>query len=920
MDTGEVKIHTLGICVGASTVSAVQLAYAEDDRAKAEEGGRVPSPAIVRRESRSHGGNPSRVLRDVLSCFDLSSTDRLVVTGRRFRHSVNLSSISEPEAVEQAYHYVKPPDISSPAIVSCGGETFMAYVLDGTGRIANVLTGNKCASGTGEFFLQQLKRMAVSVEDMAAWSNNIDPYLVSGRCSVFCKSDCTHAVNKGAPKERVVAGLCRMMAGKVLELVKHINQENIILVGGCANNRIMVDYLENRLPGLIVPDTAACFEALGAALWAGNHETAPFPGFDRLLQKGGKSFDSLPSLAEYKSMVGFKEGRRADASAGEKCVLGLDVGSTTTKAVLVRWDDNAILASVYLYTHGDPVAASRACYARLRDQIDHATGGRGVSIAGLGVCGSGRQIAGLHALTDGVVNEIIAHAEAAVYFDPDVDTLFEIGGQDAKYTYIKNGVPAAYAMNEACSAGTGSFLAESAEEVLGVPVSQIADTALAGDAPANFNDQCAAFIGSDIKRAVQEGVKHENIVAGLVYSICQNYINRVKGNRPVGAKIFMQGGVCYNHAVPRAMASVCGKPIVVPPEPGLMGAFGAALENKKRIRLGLLKEQEFDLAKLADREVEYKEAFVCKGGRENCDRACQIAVLELAGQTYPFGGACNRYYNQRKNIRFDVDGLDLVRQRERMIFREFASASTDENAAQDWRGRVGLSRSFMMASYYPFYNAFFRQLGYLPEPARFNAGNGADKCNAAFCYPAEQAHEYFFDLLRRRPPLDFIFTPRLRGIPGTDHQPESQTCPFVQAEPYYLSTTFRKKLDELKKNGTSVLQPYINMTNGLNEARKPLLDTARRMGSTGSDAKKAFAVALEQQRECFDRMRRTGKDLLKRLEKEPDSFAVVVFGRPYNAFVENANMGIPHKIATRGLPVLPFDFLPIEKEYSKEHM
>ena len=142
-----------------------------------------------------------------------------------------------------------------------------------------------------------------------------------------------------------------------------------------------------------------------------------------------------------------------------------------------------------------------------------------------------------------------------MHFDPEVDTIFEIGGQDAKYTYITNSVPSDYAMNEACSAGTGSFLEESAKESLGLEVTEIGKVAYQGRNPPNFNDQCAAFIGSDIKNAAQEGIPVEDIVAGLVYSICMNYSNRVKGNRPVGKKVFMQGGVCYNEAIPAAMAA-----------------------------------------------------------------------------------------------------------------------------------------------------------------------------------------------------------------------------------------------------------------------------------------------------------------------------------------------------------------------------
>jgi len=195
------------------------------------------------------------------------------------------------------------------------------------------------------------------------------------------------------------------------------------------------------------------------------------------------------------------------------------------------------------------------------------------------------------------------HATAAVYFDPQVDTIFEIGGQDAKYTYITNGVPSDYAMNEACSAGTGSFLEESAMESLGLDMEEISAVALKGEKPPNFNDQCAAFISSDIKNAIHEGIRHEDIVAGLVYAICMNYANRVKGNRPIGSKIFLQGGVCYNRAVPMAMASITGKPIIVPPEPGLMGAFGVALVVKKRIEAGMTAEKAFSLNPFSAKEV-----------------------------------------------------------------------------------------------------------------------------------------------------------------------------------------------------------------------------------------------------------------------------------------------------------------------------
>ena len=471
------------------------------------------------------------------------------------------------------------------------------------------------------------------------------------------------------------------------------------------------------------------------------------------------SFGTLPPLKDFTGRVEFKTIGRGDIRPGDECILGLDVGSTTTKAVLMRRSDSALLFSVYLRTNGDPVGASRECYRSLLTQVRQRVDPKAIRIAGLGVCGSGRQIAGLHALTDGVINEIIAHATAAVHFDPEVDTLFEIGGQDAKYTYLVNGVPSDYAMNEACSAGTGSFLEESAHETLGLKMEEIAAAALKGEQPPNFNDQCAAFIASDIKTVIQEGMDRDQIAAGLVYSICMNYTNRVKGNRPVGKKIFMQGGVCYNGAVPLAMAALIGKPIIVPPEPGLMGAFGVALEVEKRISAGMMAVKSFDLETLARREVVYGRSFICRGGKERCDRKCPIAMIEVEGKKYPFGGACNRYYNIRQELRCDTEGLDLVRVRQELVFTTCGAPPPAERDSRPARGRVGLNRSFLVNTYYPLYANFFGALGFeVVLPGRPDP-RGIDQCGAAFCYPVELAHGFFASLLDSGNALDYLFLP-----------------------------------------------------------------------------------------------------------------------------------------------------------------
>jgi predicted CoA-substrate-specific enzyme activase len=912
------KIRSLGLCLGASTVSA---ACVEEIFASSSSGDGPISDSIrlLDHQIYPHNGNPKKTLLSVLDQFAAYDFKRIAVTGRRFRHFVKLSSIPEPEAIEYAYQFIKPKSIDSPAIISAGGETFMVYVLNRLGQVSNVITGNKCASGTGEFFLQQLRRMDVSLSEAVQWSKTEKPYAVSGRCSVFCKSDCTHAINKGVPKSRVTAGLCRMMANKILELLKKVEKKNMMIVGGSTQNQMMMSFLKEEIPSLIVPESAPYFEALGAALWALANETKSFGQNDDLFNPKAASFKIHPPLRNASHQVTFKTLSFQTPQPGDVCIFGLDVGSTTTKAVLVRKSDNAILASIYKKTDGDPVGASRKCYQSISDQISNTLDPSTLNIEGLGVCGSGRQIAGLHAMTDGIINEIIAHATAAVHFDPDVDTIFEIGGQDAKYTYITAGVPSDYAMNEACSAGTGSFLEEAAYETLGITLEDIANKAIKGKNPPNFNDQCAAFISSDIKTAVHEGIGQQDIVAGLVYSICMNYNNRVKGNRPVGRKVFMQGGVCYNQAVPLAMAALSGKPIIVPPEPGLMGAYGAALEVKKRISLGLMKPQSYNLQELAHRQVQYDRSFSCTGGKEKCDRHCEINVVMINDKKFLFGGACNRYYNLRRHLKYDISGLNMVRKRENIIFKKYAGDLANTTTPTSL-GSIGINKSFMVNTLYPFYHNFFMHIGVNPVIPSEPSPKGIDCRNAAFCYPAELSHGFFDSLLKNNSRMNYIFLPHLRSIPAENGHTSSLLCPFAQGEPFYLKSAFKSALDAAAQKGTVVLTPLIDMKKDLSEAQAPLVDIALKIGVKLPVAESAFSQALDIQRRCNSEMKSTGRKLLVELESDPQRFSVVIFGRSYNAMVEESHMGIPYKFATRGIQVIPYDFLPIDEEKSISHM
>ncbi|MDR0720553.1 MAG: activase, partial [Treponema sp.] len=367
------------------------------------------------------------------------------------------------------------------------------------------------------------------------------------------KSDCTHRLNKReATKEDIVLSLSDVMAVKVIDFLKRakITSGRVVLAGGITLNRHIIRFIREKAPQIefIIPGSASVFEALGAAVLA-PLSGSPLPQADKLLKPNEIRFGALSALKDWANKVKTFEKPDGKVRAGRKYMLGVDGGSTTTKACLVDMESDEIAASHYGRTHGDPVKALKECLRIIQEKVVADTGGKKIDIRLVSTTGSSREILGVFLETPGVYNEIIAHAVGTTYFDSGVETIFEIGGQDAKYVLLKNGVPIDYAMNEACSAGTGSFLEESAAGDLSIhDAKDIGPIALNADSPLKFGEHCSAFINSDIRKAVQQGATKENITAGIACSIVSNYLNRVVGNRTIGGKIFLQGGVAKNPA------------------------------------------------------------------------------------------------------------------------------------------------------------------------------------------------------------------------------------------------------------------------------------------------------------------------------------------------------------------------------------
>jgi predicted CoA-substrate-specific enzyme activase len=872
-----------------------------------------------------------------------------LVTGNEGRFMFNVTGTLEPLCAEAALRGMSAEGGVPDAIVSMGGEDLIVYRLDGAGKIINSFSGNKCASGTGEFLKQQLARMDMTLADIEKVPDTAKVHPLSTRCSVFMKSDCTHRLNKReATKDDIVLSLSDVMAVKVIDFLKRakITRGRVVLAGGITLNRHIIRFIKEKAPEIefIIPDSAPVFEAFGAAVLAAE-SGSPLPHVSALLKANEIRFGTLQPLSKWKDKVKYFEKADCKVGAGRKYVLGVDGGSTTTKACLVDYETDEVAASHYGRTHGDPVKALKECLRIIGEKVACDTGGAEIDIALVATTGSSREILGVYLETPGVYNEIIAHSVGTTYFDREVETIFEIGGQDAKYVLLKNGVPIDYAMNEACSAGTGSFLEESASGDLSIKSApEIGPIALGADAPCKFGEHCSAFINSDIRKAVQQGASKENITAGIIGSIAANYLNRVVGNRTIGGKIFLQGGVAKNPAVPLAFAMMLDKEILVPPSPELSGCFGVALLAKRKCAEGLLSEKRVVIAELLEREIVYERVFKCG----SCENRCPIQVLLVGGNRYMFGGRCNKYTNMRKSVK-DVPVFDYVEKREKLLFEEFAAPREGSggkkgygvggmgSGGSDLKSQfapresggfqsdtpqtpnpkpqtppttkrsfvVGIPRAFSVHTLYPLYSWFFYELGIRTFLSEEVAHSGVARAESTYCFPAEIAHGAVQDCLDKG--ADYVLLPHFRDMPSYEKEVHANFCPITQALPYYIEKAF----PDIPKE--RFLPLIVSFKFGEEKALELFMQMTERLGIGAEETEAAFNIALTKQKEFFAACQKLGIEALREA-REAERPVIALLGRPYNAFTSEANMGIPRKFTTRGFSIVPFDILPFEDE------
>lgn len=545
------------------------------------------------------------------------------------------------------------------SVIEIGGEDSKLIILEkdpsnGHSRLVDFEMNSICAAGTGSFLDQQARRIGVPIEnEFGAMSlKSVDPPRIAGRCSVFAKSDMIHHQQIATPLHDIVAGLCFALARNFRSNVARSKeiQKPVIFSGGVAANSGMVrafrEVLSLEENELIIPEYHASMGAIGAVIYAHANklEMNHFEGCDKLgayLTSGTTEFVGLPQLkeseAEYKKEKYFVKPEKGKIPV----YLGLDIGSLSTNVVLID-EQHRVISRRYLPTAGKPLEAIQKGMSEIYDEV-----GEYVEVIGAGTTGSGRYLTGDFIGADTIQNEITAQATAAIDYDPTVDTIFEIGGQDSKYISIENGVVIDFEMNKVCAAGTGSFLEEQAEKLNINIVEEFGSMALHSDAPVKLGDRCTVFMESDLNSFMQKGAKNDNLVGGLAYSIVYNYLQKVVADRRIGDKIFFQGGVTNNKAVVAAFEQVLGKKIIIPPHFDVTGAIGAAILAKRSMADG----QKTTFKGFGIRNATYKVTrFTC----QSCTNHCEIRRVQITGEKRSlfYGGRCEKYEidSRKKNV------------------------------------------------------------------------------------------------------------------------------------------------------------------------------------------------------------------------------------------------------------------------------
>jgi predicted CoA-substrate-specific enzyme activase len=782
-------------------------------------------------------------------------------------------------------------------ILQIGGQSsFVITLEDGLKKPWQVASNPLCAAGTGRFLEQQAYRIGISLDDFARIALECEGTAprIAARCSVFAKSDLIHLQQKGVPMSAMLYALCESIARMVVSLKKGAFEEPICFVGGVAANAAILKALNEALSSrnghpvdVIVPENYLYIEAIGSALLA--RESGKSSQVVVFQEKESKlRYFEMPGLEKVTQKDGWKPPKIEEPFVG---YLGVDVGSTSTKAVILDETGKKVMAKNYLMTAGKPVEAVKQVFRNLLIDI-----GDNAKIAGVGVTGSGRYLVGGFIGADLIKNEITAQTRAAAEIDPEAD-IIEIGGQDSKLVIKRNGVVVDYQMNKACAAGTGSFIDELAEQ-LGIHVQDGEFARLAFEAPhtIDLGSRCAAFMGQAVASAQQEGVSIEVITASLANSITLNYLSKVLGTRKLGDKVILTGAIFYNDAVVSAFRKALeGKTILVPEHKEVSGAIGAALLAREHmVGKGSSKFKGFH--KVVD--ASYKlSTFICK----RCDNNCTISRMEIPGEKSTFyGSRCDLFDSTISRERMET----AFDERERLLFRDYKEGEGTGPS-------VGIPRALVSYDYAPMLIGFLNALGakvfFSSKTNNQIMEESVELSYTDSCFPLKLLHGHVASLKN----VDYILYPcaiRMGLKEGDENQKYS--CPLVQASPFII----RQSLGL----GKRLLIPIIDFSRGDRDVINNLAAVAVKMGYSRSQGKKAALAGLEAKRRFEEAQVELGKKIMEQL-KQSGQLGVVILSRSYMSQDSGANLGIAEKLAQLGVVPIPLDFLPLSSVNVKDY-
>jgi predicted CoA-substrate-specific enzyme activase len=808
-------------------------------------------------------------------------------------------------------------------VFAIGGETFSLIFFDEQGAYKEHSLNAPCAAGTGSFIEQQAERLGLSAAELAGKAAAFEGSrpVIATRCAVFAKTDIVHAMQEGHCLEAICAGLCEGIARNVLDaLIKGREIEDPVgFIGGVSLNPAIAASMEKNLGRKIhVPSHSQVAGAIGAAALGDLKEFQPeligrqthsrasreplklslshypdFTAFSIETRDGVEVFLPDGSAGGGKKQAGKSSGGKRPATG---VYIGIDIGSTSTKAVLIDQEEE-ILGGFYTATAGQPIRAVQ----RLIRSITQTFPDEQLDILGVATTGSGRMIIKELFNADTAMNEITAHARAAVFLHPRADTILEIGGQDSKFTLLRHGEVYYSTMNYVCAAGTGSFIEEQAKR-LEVSLEGFSDMAFGARAPFT-SDRCTVYMERDLNALLGEGWSKEALAAAVLNSVRDNYLAKVVSKTSLGDYIVFQGATGRNKALVAAFEQLLGKPIHVSPYCHLTGALGAALLCREaQVQTGTEKRKSSFLWEIRDLAISEE---ICR----RCPNHCLLTVVETGGRKSGWGMKCGRDYSSRRQTEPAPSAPEERFARIMApLYESHREGSSAEHPSQTGRSSIsiGIPQGLYNLGYAPLWYAFLSRLGFsvkLSKPDRAALEKGKALVNSDFCAPMILAHGYVGRLVEQE--VDCLFYPAVTDerdpdFEGTHLYKRKTRDSFYCYYSQYLPTIVNKLTAvDVEPKLVSALISFNSM--GLEEIAEVIHTEMTRKLPVDLE-RGEVAEALRQAHEVFnEQKKRWSRTLSEQLSEDAgEQPNILLLGRPYVLFDPVLNLGLPTKLEREG--------------------